>query len=338
MLWCSITSQLKWSIDDDSITMESLIFLPDDASLVSGCINGTIRFWNIANGNLQHTIKSKHRALSPLLAFSPDGQLPVFHGSGVLNFWNVATGDIQMIIDGVWSSITAMDFSPDGRLLASVCVEGSIKLWNTITAKLLQKIHYDNVTILRFHSDHSTNHLSLVTERGFIIINYRRTDKLSRRDYLENDIQEDVISSEKDVVPSEEDVTSSEEDVTSSEEDVTSSEEDVTPNEEGVIWLPSRYQPQQSQAHICSSSCREGFVCVDHDWITWNDEPVLLLPLYYGQAAVDFKNKVIALAHRSDKPTFLEIDLRIAHEQKRVLSTGELEVSSDREDKRICRR
>ena len=151
----------------------SVCFSTDGHILASSSSeDGTIRLWDVATGTLQQTF-----TLFPYITgvrLSPDGRTL----AGVkedevgyqLELWDVATGALRHTlypsVEESLGRILSMDFSPDGRTLASGHSD-RVRLWDVATGNLRQTLsaHTDGgyptrvVNIVRF----STNGKTLVS-------------------------------------------------------------------------------------------------------------------------------------------------------------------------------
>src|SRR6185436_4106330 len=52
--------------------------------------------------------------------------------------WNATTGEIIATLPGHHSQVTAVEFSPDGTLLATSSYDGIARLWNGITGEAIE--------------------------------------------------------------------------------------------------------------------------------------------------------------------------------------------------------
>lgn len=138
----SIVQIARWTTTNFE-NVNSIAFSPDDALLASGSDDGFVRIWDLASGNFIAELSEVTASQVLSIAFSPDGQQLASGDHGTLNvsntikLWEVASGEELFSLslptygmvadpDAVWS----VNFSPDGKLLASGSYSGVIKLWN----------------------------------------------------------------------------------------------------------------------------------------------------------------------------------------------------------------
>jgi hypothetical protein len=106
-------------------------------ALVSGGVDGTIKFWShFPNPRLIRTIQG-HSAKVESVAISPNGQILATSGDRTIKLWNLQTG-VQIRTLHPSKSGAAMALSPDGQMLAvggrgSTDGTGTIDIWNIHT-------------------------------------------------------------------------------------------------------------------------------------------------------------------------------------------------------------
>jgi len=112
---------------------------PDGKSLASGCLDGSIRFWDLSTGKNTATIEADRENAASIpfdvycVAFSPDGKTLASSGDGgIIKLWDVATGrniaQVKKTHQG-WT-VKCVAFSPDGKLLISGGVDNFIRFWD----------------------------------------------------------------------------------------------------------------------------------------------------------------------------------------------------------------
>jgi RNA polymerase sigma factor (sigma-70 family) len=135
---------------------------PDGKRLASADGDRTIRLWEVSSGRkLQQWPWASNWPVSGLV-FSPDGTTlaasvsahPNQRGVTGLRAWEVSTGKELPLIRQEPVGITALAFSADGRMLATSCMDDTIRLWELSTGQERLRIQHPNhVTALALSPD-----------------------------------------------------------------------------------------------------------------------------------------------------------------------------------------
>lgn len=167
--------------------LRSVAFSPDGQYIVSGGHDGIIRLWEVKSGRSVRVFTG-HMGQVWSVAFSPDGHHVVSSGfdDGSIRLWDVETGqevlklkhgnsaisvafsskgkylasagsDIRLWELGNWrlikvfrpkNSLECFAISPDGVLIVSGNVRGSLELWNVATGKVIREFKGTNESVL----------------------------------------------------------------------------------------------------------------------------------------------------------------------------------------------
>jgi WD40 repeat protein len=156
-LWDSITLRLVRTLKGHTGAVGALTFSPDGRVLASAGVDRTIRIWSIPEGRLMRTI-SGHNDQVWCVAFGPDGRRLASGGGDQIRIWDPSDGRPLMTLSGASGhagTASWLAFHPDGRRLVSCGNDGSVKVWDTATKRLLMDLtgHSDQVRGVAFSPD-----------------------------------------------------------------------------------------------------------------------------------------------------------------------------------------
>ncbi len=147
-LWDSVTNEQLASFEGHTGAVRALEFSPDGSLLASGSDDGSVRVWNVSGmpEEFSELAILDSGAGAPVLtvSFSPDGSLLATAGGAEdsagtdspIALWDVSalSGAGEQIapaavLSGHTDRVGSVDFSPDGTQLASVSLDGTVRVW-----------------------------------------------------------------------------------------------------------------------------------------------------------------------------------------------------------------
>jgi WD40 repeat protein len=138
-LWDANSGKELRRLHGEKSGFSSLAFSPDGKKLATGMGTGEWLVWNVDNGEEAFSLKTPQpeaRSASRTM-YSADGAVIVGGGtSRAVIAWDGKNGDIVRTFD-VGTFVAALDLTPNGRLLLTGSSDGTLKLWELATGRLL---------------------------------------------------------------------------------------------------------------------------------------------------------------------------------------------------------
>jgi WD40 repeat protein len=135
-IWNAETGDLVKSLPGLSLPILSLRFSPDGRLLAAGADSLTydpsskvplLTVRSTLNWKEVHNFSKEVYRRVQCVAFSPDSTRLAANYSGALGIWNTSKWQVIEATTSRWEGLTALAFSPDGRLLVSATGEGHIR-------------------------------------------------------------------------------------------------------------------------------------------------------------------------------------------------------------------
>jgi len=128
-----VASGREMSLTDDP-ALSAISFSPDGKYFTTQTGDGTLRVWEVSSGREVARIVNGSERPTVSVDFSPDGKhFTTEPGDGTLRVWETSTGqEVTRIALGPFAQI---EFSPDGKLLATAFIEDrvTVQLWEVAT-------------------------------------------------------------------------------------------------------------------------------------------------------------------------------------------------------------
>ena len=136
----------QYRLKDHTQVAKSFAYSPDGTHIALGLTDSTISIYNTVTEELEYELNGHTTGWVTSLAYSPDGKDLIsttkcphrFRDQDqFIRVWDTITG---MQKARLYPEANSLVYSPDGSKIASASNEGSIRIWNATTYKLLHQI------------------------------------------------------------------------------------------------------------------------------------------------------------------------------------------------------
>ena len=142
--------------------IRNLVYSPDGRTLLTVEDTAMVRLWSVGSGAELRVVSEPYAGVLAI-AFSPDGKLIAYaHTDKSIRLCAVESGKEVIRCAGHPDFARVLRFNPDGKIIASALFEythskekdNSVRLWDVVTGKELQRLHgNDRGTPLAFSPD-----------------------------------------------------------------------------------------------------------------------------------------------------------------------------------------
>ncbi|MDY6807082.1 MAG: serine/threonine-protein kinase, partial [Cyanobacteriota bacterium] len=129
--------QKPQTLTDFTASVSSVTIAADSNTLISGCFDKTIKFWNLATGELVNSLTASDPVLA--IAFHPaKAILACGYVDGCIAIWNLQKKAVSCIGQHSNNNVSmSVAFSPDGKAIGSCSDDSYINLWDLETGELI---------------------------------------------------------------------------------------------------------------------------------------------------------------------------------------------------------
>jgi WD40 repeat protein len=141
-LWTNTGEHLRTIAQhDDALT--GVAISPDATVLATASADKSDKVWDLATGELRHTLGGRADPGSPVV-FSPDGEwlvAPNTAGSTSASLWEVATGKLMKTLSGHTQPVRDVTVSADGRFVATGGDDRSVRVWEVSSGQQVHRLN-----------------------------------------------------------------------------------------------------------------------------------------------------------------------------------------------------
>jgi WD40 repeat protein len=138
-----------------STGVSSVAFSHDDARIVSGSYDHTIRLWDAVSGTHLNTLEGHSRLVTSVAFSRDDARIVSASYDQTVWLWDAVSGAHLNTLCGHSSSVLSVAFSRDDARIVSASYDRTIRLWDAVSGAHLNTLkgHSDSVTSVAFSHD-----------------------------------------------------------------------------------------------------------------------------------------------------------------------------------------
>jgi WD40 repeat protein len=152
-LWESATGRLLHTLSNDGIPV-SIAFDPVGRTLAASSETG-VSLWSMDQARIIRNLEMDPNSRELSVAFDLTGRILAVAGGASIQLWDVAGGLLLRTI-ATQAALFSIAFDPEGSVIASIGVSGTVDLWNIESGTLIRSLegHASAATSVRYSATH----------------------------------------------------------------------------------------------------------------------------------------------------------------------------------------
>lgn len=166
-LWDLASGRELFTLPGHTGVLISLAFAPDGRTLASLGMDMTARLWEVATGRALALYQPGGREATQVL-FAPDGQTLLLCADFGVGVWDVAGQRERQRLLGHAKELNGAAFSPDGKRLATISTDRTVRLWDWPSGLELATLKTPEEYLMSVTFAHDGRTLSIVSN-SFVV-------------------------------------------------------------------------------------------------------------------------------------------------------------------------
>jgi serine/threonine protein kinase/WD40 repeat protein len=131
LIWDVTADRPRKVIRGESSMVSTLAFAPDGRTLASAAFDLSVKLWDTRTYDVRGVLKGSATPVFSLAFSAKSSQLVAGALDGVVKMWDLNDTSTPTTFKGHINSVSSVCVAPDGRTVVAGCVDGTIRSWGT---------------------------------------------------------------------------------------------------------------------------------------------------------------------------------------------------------------
>ena len=147
----------------------TIAFNPQGTILSSAGADGTVRLWDVRDGELILKLDAHPGSVVTDVDFRPNGNDIITSGfDGTASAWDVTSGESLFVLSGHSGPVMSAAYSPDGQYIATGGDDGTAKIWDAETGQMLLSLEGHTLGLLEVAFSPDGKYLATSSQDGTV--------------------------------------------------------------------------------------------------------------------------------------------------------------------------